>query len=109
MSTSLGAVGADHAHHSILIPARHLDAPRIAADFAVLDEAAADVGFDEDLQILAAKRACNHEFVWHLRDRFPRSRTTAEHQDGLVATSALRRNVRLIDTSADSAAASMPY
>jgi len=41
----------------IAASAGHLNAPGIAADFAILDEASLDVRFDVDLDLLAAKRA----------------------------------------------------
>jgi len=42
---------------------RHLDAPWIAADLAVLNEAAFDVRLDVDFQLLAAKRTRDRELV----------------------------------------------
>jgi hypothetical protein len=51
----------------IVVSTRHADAPWIAADLAVLDEAAMDVGLDVDLHLLAAKRTGDQELVWHLR------------------------------------------
>jgi hypothetical protein len=47
----------------IFASTRHVDAPRIAADLAVLDEAAFDVRFDVDLQLLAAKRTRDQKLV----------------------------------------------
>ena len=47
----------------IFASANHADAPWIAADLAILNEAAADVGLDVDLQLLAAKRTCDQELV----------------------------------------------
>jgi len=47
----------------ILVSTRHVDAPRIAADLAVLNEAAADVRLDVDLQLLAAKRTRDPKLV----------------------------------------------
>ena len=52
-------------NNPILVSTRHLDAPWIAADLAVLNEAAADVRLDVDFQILAAERTRNQELVWH--------------------------------------------
>ena len=40
----------------IVVSARHLDAPWIAANLAVLNEAAGDVRLDVDFRVLAAKR-----------------------------------------------------
>ena len=51
----------------IFVSTRHVDAPWIAADLAVLNEAAVDVGLDVDLQLLAAKRTRDQELVRHLR------------------------------------------
>lgn len=51
----------------IFVSTRHVDAPRIAADLAVLNEAAVDIGLDVDLQPLAAKRTRDHKVVWHLQ------------------------------------------
>jgi hypothetical protein len=42
---------------------RHADAPWIAADLAVLNEGAVDVGLDVDLQLLAAKRTRDQKLV----------------------------------------------
>ena len=47
----------------IFVSTRHVDAPWIAADLAVLNEAAVDVGLDVDLQLLAAKRTRDQELV----------------------------------------------
>ena len=47
----------------------HAHAPRIAADLAVLDEAAAHVGLDVDLDLFAAVRAGNQEAIVHLSNR----------------------------------------
>ena len=49
--------------NSIVVPTRHVDAPWIAADLAVLNEAAVDVRLDVNLQLLAAKRTCDPELV----------------------------------------------
>ena len=49
--------------NSIVASTRHLDAPWIAANLAVLNEAAVDVRLDVDLQLLAAKRTCDQELV----------------------------------------------
>ena len=47
----------------IFVSTRHVDAPWIAADLAVLNEAAIDVRLDVDLNLLAAKRTGNQELV----------------------------------------------
>jgi len=49
----------------IVVSTRHVDAPWIAANLAVLNEAAADVRLDVDFQLLAAKRTGDQELVWH--------------------------------------------
>ena len=49
----------------IVVSARHDDAPRIAADLAVLNEAAVDVRLDVDLHLLAAVRARHDEPIVH--------------------------------------------
>jgi len=51
----------------IFVSTRHVDAPWIAADLTVLNEAAVDVRLDVDLQLLAAKRTRDQELVRHLR------------------------------------------
>ena len=53
---------------SIVVPTGHGDAPWVAADLAVLNEAASDVRLDVDLQLLAAERTRDQKLVWHLRD-----------------------------------------
>jgi len=56
---------------------RHLDAPGIAADLAILNEAASDVRLDVDLDLLAAKRTGDQKLVrFHRRQvyRFDRGR-----------------------------------
>jgi hypothetical protein len=52
---------------SIFVSIRHLNAPWIAADFAILNEAAVNVWLDIDFHLLATKRTRDHEFVRHLR------------------------------------------
>jgi hypothetical protein len=42
---------------------RHVDAPWVAANLAVLNEAAGDVKLDVDLRLLAAKRTRDQELV----------------------------------------------
>lgn len=50
---------------TIFVSTRDVDAPRIAADFAILNEAAVDIGLYIDLQVLAAKRTRHQEVVRH--------------------------------------------
>ena len=52
----------------IVVSTRHADAPWIAADLAVLNEAAMDVRLDVDFDLLAAKRTGDQEFIWHVRN-----------------------------------------
>ena len=47
----------------IFASARHGDAPWIAADLAILNEAAVDIRLEVDLQLLAAKRTRDQEVV----------------------------------------------
>jgi hypothetical protein len=47
----------------IFVSTRHVDPPWIAADLAVLNEAAVDVRLDVDFQVLAAKRTRDQELV----------------------------------------------
>jgi hypothetical protein len=47
----------------IVISTGHVDAPGIAADLAILNEAAADVRFHVDLHLLAAERTRHQEYV----------------------------------------------
>lgn len=49
----------------IVASTRHLNAPRIAANLAVLNEGAVHVTLDVDFQLLAAKRTRDHEVVWY--------------------------------------------
>jgi hypothetical protein len=56
--------------NSIFALIRHLDAPWIAADFAILNEAAVNVWLDIDFHLLATKRTRDNEFVCHLRQAY---------------------------------------
>jgi hypothetical protein len=49
----------------IVASARYADAPWIAADLAVLNEAAMNVRLDVDLYLLTTKRTRDQELVWH--------------------------------------------
>jgi hypothetical protein len=51
----------------IVVSTRHADAPWIAADLAVLNEAAIDVRLDVDLHLFAAKRTRDQKLVSHVR------------------------------------------
>jgi len=59
-------VGADDVDKAVLARARHADAPRIAADLAVLDEAAGHLGLDVDLDLLAAIGTGDKKLVIHV-------------------------------------------
>ena len=50
-------VGPADLDEQVIALARHGDCPRIAADLAVLNVAAAEIEFDVDLDLLAAVRA----------------------------------------------------
>jgi hypothetical protein len=54
----------------IVASTRHLDVPWIAANLAVLNEAAVDVRLDVDFQKLAAKRTRDQKLVWHYRQSY---------------------------------------
>src|SRR5437870_1516361 len=58
---SFRPVGAPDIDRTILAGSADPHAPRVAADFAVLNERAADVGFEIDLQLLAAVRTRDGE------------------------------------------------
>ena len=57
--------------NQIVASTRHLNAPRIAANLAVLNEGAVPVTLDVDFQLLAAKRTRDRELVWHCRRSYP--------------------------------------
>jgi len=61
----------------IFVSTRHVDAPWIAANLAVLNEAAVHVRLDVDFQLLAAKRARDQELVWHFRQSYYLTRDVA--------------------------------
>ena len=61
----LGTVGSSEIDVALTIAAIHTDAPRIAAHLAVLDERAAHVGLDVDLDLLSAVRTGDDEGVVH--------------------------------------------
>jgi hypothetical protein len=63
----LRAVSAFHVDPSLVAGARHADAPRIAADLAVLDEAAFDVRLEVDLDLFTAVRTGHQELIVHPR------------------------------------------
>jgi hypothetical protein len=50
----------------IFVSTRHVDTPWIAADLAVLNEAAVDVSLDIDLHLLAAIRTRDPKLVGHV-------------------------------------------
>ena len=49
----------------VVVSARHADAPWIAADLAVLHEAAMDIWFDVDFHLLAAIGADHDKLIVH--------------------------------------------
>ena len=53
--------------NSIFVLIRHLDAPWIATDFAILNEAAMNVWLDIDFDLLSTERTRDNELVCHLR------------------------------------------
>jgi len=54
----------------IVVSAGDADAPWIAADLAVLNEAAMDVRLDVDFHLLAAKRTRDQELVRHVPESY---------------------------------------
>lgn len=56
--------------NAIVVSARHMDPPGIAAHLAVLNETAIDVRLDVDFHSLAAERTSDHELVCHLRQSY---------------------------------------
>jgi len=52
----------------VVVSARHEDAPWIAADLAILHEAAMDIRLDVDFHLLAAKRTRDDELLGHFRN-----------------------------------------
>jgi hypothetical protein len=56
---------------AILASTGHADAPGVAADLAILDEAAMDVRLDVDFHLLAAEWTRNDELVGHSRNPIP--------------------------------------
>ena len=62
---SLRAVGAGDVDVAIFAAARYAHAPRVAADLAVLDEAAFDIRLHVDFHRLAAIRARHEMLVVH--------------------------------------------
>jgi len=63
---SFRSVCACHIDNPIVVSTRHVDAPWIAANLAVLNEAPANVRLDVDFHVLAAKRTRDHKFICHL-------------------------------------------
>ena len=85
----------------IFVSTRHVDAPWIAADLAVLNEAAVDVGLDVDLQLLAAKRTRDQELVRHLRRSYCNDAGQTAMQCTRISIDAVRRNPVLFSCLAD--------
>src|SRR5262249_36210824 len=63
------SVGARDVDGSVVALSCHEDPPGVAADLAVLNEAAADVGLEIDLDLLAAVRAGDDELVHEGKQR----------------------------------------
>ena len=62
---SLRSVGARDVDVPVVSRPRHADPPGIAADFAVLDEAAFHVGLEIDFDLLPAVRAHHDKLIVH--------------------------------------------
>jgi hypothetical protein len=62
-----GAVRASHRDIALAVLISHVDAPRVAAHFTVLDEAALHVSLDIDIDVLAAIWALDDELFVHGR------------------------------------------
>jgi hypothetical protein len=62
-----------------VVSTRHVDAPWIAANLAVLNKAAVNVRLDVDFQVLAAKRTRDQELVWHFRRSYCNAGQPATH------------------------------
>ena len=54
-----------HIDPTVAIAARYADAPWVAAHFAVLNEAAGDIGLNVDFDILAAVRTRHNKQIVH--------------------------------------------
>jgi hypothetical protein len=67
----------------------HGDAPGIAADLTILDEAALHVGLDADLHLLAAEGTRNEKLVGHWRclEYRPQSDMGGQISDGATVDS----------------------
>jgi len=61
--SSFRSISARQLDSPVFVSTRHPDEPWIAADFAVLNEAAVDVTLDVDLHLLAAKRTRDQKLV----------------------------------------------
>jgi len=62
----LRAVGALHIDETFLTSSHDEETPRIAAHLAVLNEAAANIGLDIDLDLLTRTRALDQKVVSHV-------------------------------------------
>ena len=65
VASLLRAVGAHDRNVPLATDLCNADAPRIAADLAILNKSAPHIGFDVDLDLLPAVRACHDELVIH--------------------------------------------
>ena len=62
---SFRSVGARNVDAAVVSRPRHADPPGIAADFAVLDEAAVHIGLEVDFDLLPAIRTHHDELIVH--------------------------------------------
>jgi len=69
----LGAVGSRHVNRALVAVDRYMQLPRVAADFAVLNERASDVGLEVNLHLFTAVRAGEVELRIHGKDSTPRA------------------------------------
>src|SRR5688572_18195767 len=73
----VGSVSASDVHVALVILPPHIDAPWIAAHFAVLYQRAVDVWLNVDNGLFPAVRTLNREFVFHGIKRGARIAPTA--------------------------------
>jgi hypothetical protein len=65
VASLLRAVGAHDRNVPLAADLCNADAPRIAANLTILNKSALHIGFDVDLDLLPAVRACHDELVIH--------------------------------------------
>src|SRR5690349_20228653 len=81
----LGAVAAAHEHITFAVLVTNIDAPRLAADFAVLHQRAQHVRFEVDLELLPTVRTRHGELGLKLVSHDPFSRTVARRRSPCIA------------------------